>query len=155
MVECTTQNLLELLSSCENGSVKVGAIVVKTREILEDFRETVVHSFMNEEIKSVESVKQCFNVTGFHEVVVLVFQNNSMIFIYADPSLEGNAMSVICSEEDKWFRKEAIFEAATNLDILDKLQMSAPSVVKRPRKKREKPEEDPVEVWLSSLKIIN
>lgn len=155
MVECTTQNLCELLNNCASGNVKVSAVVVKTREILEDFRETIVNSFMNEEIKRVESVKQCFNVTRFGEVVVLVFQNNSMIFIYADPSLEGNAMSVICSEEDKWFRKEAIFEAATNLDILDKLQMSAPSVVKRPRKKREKPEEDPVEVWLSSLKIIN
>lgn len=161
MIDCTVDNLLGLLKGCAGGEIKIAAIALKEKSMLEEYRDTLVYIFMNDElgIRGVKSIEQCLNTEGYGEVDCVVFENGALIFLYEHPTLSAEHKSVICFKDEEIFNRDATYKAAVQLGIDNEFYAVAPPCpashsVKRSRKKATVKEADPLEEWLKSLKVV-
>lgn len=166
MIICSKESLTELLTSCGEGKTRVASIVFREVDLLNSYRDSFIERFMGDGINGVESIAQALNVDNVGEVDCLVFKNGSLIFLYALPNERSIPyhQAMLCTQIDTLLDSSPISEAAFMLGISDKLRNAIdaegtgiPASAGQSKKivsERKASEVDPLDEWISSLKVI-
>lgn len=154
-------SLVSLLTSCADGNAKIASIIFRDRRNLEVYRDSIVECFMQNGINGVDTIKQCFSIDDIGEVDCIVFNNGSLVFLYAlpDENKIPRNQAMICIPGDGLFDIDTITEASQHLDVVERLRkITGNQTATEPKKRRtrkKEPEVDPLDEWINSLKVIN